>query len=162
MMTSGRPDQSQDLSKQLLSYGLVPWARPLPSRVGLCTTAHGSPTPWTGIPDHLQPFLGMCPRGAKMPGASPQSHDASGWGSSKLEHHHGGIMSGLIPLAIVESARFILNPMGGQHPPPPVSTRGGFPTQKVNKYVHPEVPTSELAQPLWHRPQLAHGLVWAP
>ena len=26
----------------------------------------------------------MCPRGVKMPGASPQSHDASGWGNSKM------------------------------------------------------------------------------
>ena len=36
----------------------------------------------------------MYPRGGNMPGASPQSHDASGWG-----HRRGGIMSGLHPPA---------------------------------------------------------------
>ena len=37
------------------------------------------------------------------------------------------------------------NPTGGQSTHPPTS--GGFPPQKANTYVHPEVPTGVLTQP---------------
>ena len=34
------------------------------------------------------------------------------------------------------------------HPAGPMS--GGFPPQKANTYLQPEVPTGVLTQPLWH------------
>ena len=50
-----------------------------------------------------------------MPGASPQSHDASGWGSSKMGHRHGGIVSGVPPLSLfLNPPPSPPNPMGGQ------------------------------------------------
>ena len=52
----------------------------------------------------------------------------------------------------VEPALFIPNPMDGK--PTHISTRhgGAFPPQKANTYVHPEVPTGTVVQPLWHTP----------
>ena len=47
---------------------------------------------------------------------------------------------------VFEPSIFTPNPTGGQPTPPP--TRGGFPPQKVNTCVHPEVPMGVLFQPL--------------
>ena len=81
-----------------------------------------------------------------MPGAGPQSHAASGRGSSKRGtlsrwHHEWGsprlaIMSGPAPSTP--------NSVGGQRLHP--SMRGRFPPQKGNHYVHSEVPTGILTQ----------------
>ena len=57
------------------------------------------------------------------------------------------------PLPFVEPVRFTANPVCGQPTPPP-SMRGGFPPQRANTNVHPEVPPSILTQPLWHPPPL--------
>ena len=56
--------------------------------------------------------------------------------------------AGSPPLAISEPAPFTPTPapFGGQPTHP--SSHGGFPPQKVNKCVHPEVPSGILSQPL--------------
>ena len=72
-----------------------------------------------------------CPRGRKMPGPSPQSHDASGWGSSKM-----GTASQWHCERAPLTSRNLSNPPPsppsppGGRPPPPPSTSGGFPPQK--------------------------------
>ena len=43
-----------------------------------------------------------------------------------------------------------------------LSTRGGFPPQKVNKCAHLEVPTGMLTQPLWHTLPSPGGLRQCP
>ena len=65
------------------------------------------------------------------PGTSPQSHDASGWGNSKmgtLSRWHHGRVSHLSPF--FEPAPFHPQPTDSGHPTH-LSTRGGFPPQKV-------------------------------
>ena len=54
-------------------------------------------------------------------------------------------MSGLLPSRNLEPAPYTPNPTGGQPTPP--SPSGGFPPQKVNKYVQAEVPTGILTPP---------------
>ena len=89
----------------------------------------------------------MCPQGGQMLCASPQSHYACGWGSSKMGRH-GGIMQSLDsppsphPKWVGKSA----------HP----SVSGVFPPQQVNQCAHPEVPTGALTQPLWHTAHTHH------
>ena len=90
-----------------------------------------------------------------MPGASPQSHDASRWGSSKMgtspRWHH----------ARAPHLSQFLNPP----PSPPtqlVDNRPPYPRvedslKKVNKNVYPEVSTGILTLPLWHTPQVVRA-----
>ena len=88
-----------------------------------------------------------------MPGTCPKSHVASGWigfemGTSSRWHHER--VPHLSPC--LNPAPSAPAPTGGQRTPPPPSTRGGFPPQKANKYVHPEVPT--------HTPPTPFALLW--
>ena len=76
----------------------------------------------------------MMPAGAAVPK----------WG-----HRHGGILRRL-PTSHICPAPFHPSPVGGQATP--LYTCGGFPPQKMNKFVPAELPTGMLTQPLWHPP----------
>ena len=105
---------------------------------------------WVGVmkllPSQSKP--GMYARREAAPGASRQSHDASGWGSCKVgalpRWHHERALH--LP-RVTSPALFTLNPMSGQ--PTLLPSSGGFPLQKGHAYVHPDLPTGILTQPLW-------------
>ena len=88
----------------------------------------------------------MCLQEGKMPGTRPQSHNASGWGSFKM-----GTSSRWHYEWAPQLSQFLNPPpspptqwVDNQPPHPHVEDS---PSQKVNKYAHPEVPTSVLIQP---------------
>ena len=111
----------------------------IPSHI---TSPRAPPPLFPGRKFHLCPTISPPPpetpplpvenrgKGGKMPGASPHSHAASGWGNSKmgtLSRWHLASLAGSPPLSIFEPAPFTPNPTGGQ--PTHQSMCGGFPTQ---------------------------------
>ena len=86
----------------------------------------------------------------KMPGANRPSHEASGWGSSKM-----ATLSGWHRVRAPHLSHFLDPPPSPEtqradNRPPHPCVEGSL--QKMNKYVHPGVPTGILTQPLWHPP----------